>query len=342
MRPRDDDERRAQPVSKEDVQVLEEGYAKHREKDKDDRGKKLDRELRELETLSRKFEKQARKGLERAGIDVEAMKADFAAASQGDPESGPERFEEARAKWQPQLRKAVEESGIDRARGRAEAMAAVGLDDRPRELERVVGDDEGGVGGGTGLGGGWSPPPPPPAPPSATRLDLNAPYTLGATTSTATANRNTGQLSSLNTILVGALQQLASVGAPFHADAGVRRVRVETTVDASYWTQVGACWGFGSGEALLNLKVLDGTTLKGHQRLSLVRTIAVVLWISSDRGSGAYTLSCEFAHSFGTPRTYAALVELETWTGTGGALIVSGATVSANAAPRGLTVTLIR
>lgn len=52
---------------------------------------------------------------------------------------------------------------------------------------------------------------------------------------------------------------------------------------------------------------------------------SAVLWIASDSGSGAYTLSCEFDHSYGTPRSYAALVELKTWAGGGGAFVVSSA-----------------
>jgi len=82
--------------------------------------------------------------------------------------------------------------------------------------------------------------------------------------------------------------------------------------------------------------------LRGSQRLSLVRTIGAVLWIASDSGSGAYTLACEFDHAFGTPKTYAALAELETWAGGGGATVVSPACASGSATPRNVTVTLMR
>ncbi|GAA2160628.1 hypothetical protein FHX52_3140 [Humibacillus xanthopallidus] len=87
---------------------------------------------------------------------------------------------------------------------------------------------------------------------------------------------------------------------------------------------------------------LDGATLRGSQRLSLVRTISAVLWVSSDSGSGAYTLACEFDHAYGTPKTYAALVELETWAGGGGLLVISPATATGTATPRNLTITLMR
>jgi len=107
--------------------------------------------------------------------------------------------------------------------------------------------------------------------------------------------------------MVGSQQQLASVGSSFFADASVRRVRVESVVDANYGTSIGADWGYASAEVLINLKVLDGTQVKGSNRLSLVRAISAVLWIVSDSGAAAYTLSCEFDHSYGTTGSYAAL-----------------------------------
>lgn len=165
---------------------------------------------------------------------------------------------------------------------------------------------------------------------------------MGSTTGDSTADRNTGRLWSYNSLMVGSQQRLASVGGSFAADAAVRRIRVETVVDASYWTSVAATWGYASAEVILNLKVLDGATLRGSQRLSLVRTISAVLWVSSDSGSGAYTLACEFDHAFGTPKTYAALVEVETWAGGGGVLVISPATASGTATPRDIRVTLMR
>jgi hypothetical protein len=44
----------------------------------------------------------------------------------------------------------------------------------------------------------------------------------------------------------------------------------------------------------------------------------------------------------GTPKTYAALVELETWAGGGGLFVVSPATAYGHVTPRNVTVTLTR
>ncbi|TQM57828.1 hypothetical protein [Humibacillus xanthopallidus] len=332
-----------------DVGTAQKGYEKHLEKARADHGQKLDGQLKALEKLSQKYEKAARKGADAAGLDVEAMRADFQAAAEGDQDGALARFDKARATWATRLDKAVTATGVDPKQGAAEAKAVLG-DDVPKELD-VAGTRDadrllsatGLVGYSINIGSWWiPPPPPPPPPPSVSTLTIPKPYTLGSTTGSATADRNTGRLSSYNNVMVGSQQQLASVGGSFAADAAVRRIRVETIVDASYWTNIGAIWGYASAEVILNLKVLDGATLRGSQRLSLVRTISAVLWVSSDSGSGAYTLACEFDHAYGTPKTYAALVELETWAGGGGLLVISPATASGTATPRNVTVTLMR
>ena len=329
----------------DEVASLQDGYEKHLEKARSDHSQKLDAQLKALEKLSKKYEKQARKGADSAELDVEAMRADFQAASEGDADGALARFEKAQATWAPRLSKAIAATGVDPKQGRAEARAVLG-DDVPkalpsagtRDADRLL-SSEGLVGYSVNIATWWVPPPPPPP---VSTLTIPKPYTLGSTRSGATADRNTGRLSSYNHVEVGNQQQLASVGGTFAADAAVRRVRVETVVDASYWTVVGAIVGYASAEVIVNLKVLDGATLRGSQRLSLLRTISAVFWVSSDSGSGAYTLACEFDHAFGTPKTYAALVELETWAGGGGLFVVSPATASGTVTPRDVTVTLMR
>lgn len=55
--------------------------------------------------------------------------------------------------------------------------------------------------------------------------------------------------------MVGSQPELASVGGTFATGAAVRRIRVETVVDASYWTSAAAAWGYASAEVIMNLKV---------------------------------------------------------------------------------------
>jgi len=323
------------------VASLQQDYEKHLEKARSEHGQTLDGQLKALEKLSKKYEKQARKGADTAGLDLEAMRADFTAAAEGDEDGALARFEKVHATWAPRLSKAVAATGVDRKQGRAEAKAILG-DDAPKDVPTNSGDadqvSDGLVGHSLNIASWWVPPPQARA---VSTLTIPKPFTLGSTRSGATADRNTGALRSYNHVEVGNQQQLASVGGTFTADAAVRRIRVETVVDASVYNVVGAVWGYASAEVILNLKVLDGATLRGSQRLSLLRTISAVLWVSSDSGSGAYTLACEFAHAYGTPKTYAALVELETWAGGGGLFVVSPATASGTATPRNVTVTLM-
>ena len=342
---KDDTRAGAQQDPDADKASLQKDYEKHLEKASSEHGRKLDGQLKALEKLSKKYEKQARKGADTAGLDLEAMRADFKAAAEGDEDGALARFGKVQATWSPRISKAVAATGVDPKQGRAEAKAILG-DDAPKELtstgsraaDRLLVSD-GLVGYSVNIASWWVPPPPPPA---VSTLTIPKPYTLGSTRSGATADRNTGALRSYNHVDVGNQQQLASVGGTFVADAAVRRIRVEAVVDASYWTVVGAMLGYASAEVIVNLKVLDGATLRGSQRLSLLRTISAVFWISSDSGSGAYTLACEFAHAYGTPKTYAALVELETWAGGGGLFVVSPATASGSVTPRNVTITLMR
>ena len=341
-----DSQRRVDPGEEA---ALQKGYEKHLEKATAEQSKHLERELKALEKLAKKYEKQAKKGIDQTGLDVEAMRADFHGAAEGDPDAALKRFEEARTKWAPRVSKAISATGLDAREGSEEAKALLATDTtqdlqatRSRVAERAL-ESESLIGYSLNIDSWWTPPPPPPPPPPATStVVIPKPYTLGSTKGKATADRTTGRLSSFNSPLAGSQQELASVGGPFVADASVRRIRVEATVDARYYTNVGAIWGYASAEVIINLKVLDGATLRGSQRLSLVRTISAVLWVSSDSGSGAYTLACEFNHAYGTPKTYAALVELETWAGGGGLLVVSPATASGTATPRDITVTLMR
>ncbi|WP_404387103.1 hypothetical protein [Humibacillus xanthopallidus] len=333
----------------DEVASLQQGYDKHLEKARSDHGQKLDRQLKALEKLSKKYEKDARKGADKAGLDVDAMRRDFEAAAEGDPEGALARFEKAQAAWAPRVAKAVTATGADPKQGSVEAKAVLG-DDVPKDLEDPGTRDTerslssvGLVGYSVNIGSWWlPPPPPPPPPPTVSTVSIPKPYTLGSTTGKASADRNTGRLWSYNWLMVGSQQELASVGGSFAADAAVRRIRVETVIDASYSTSLAATWGYASAEVILNLKVMDGATVRGSQRLSLVRTIGAVFWIAGNSGSGAYTLACEFDHAYGTPKSYAALVELETWAGGGGVFVVSPSTASGTATPRNVTVTLMR
>ena len=320
---------------------------------------KLTKELRGLEKLAQKYESKAQAAAKKAGLDVDAMRADFEQASQvSDPDARLQQFEQVRARYAPALAQAIDLMDVDHAAARRELTEVVG--ELPHAHRGKQKDAEGGptvarlvdLGEEEGLVGtsAWSepgdvpaPPPPPPSPQS-TQTTLTAPYGLHWSGGGATAEPATGRVSSFNTVYVGVNQQLAAVGSSFLAESNVRRVRVETTINVgSFYTSVGACWGYASAEVIINLKVLDGSNLVSSDRRSLSRSIAVILWISSHSGSGRYTLSGEFDHSFGTPRNYTTMAELETWAGGGGVLLLSPASayVYSTTVER-INVTLIR
>jgi hypothetical protein len=333
-------------VSPADVEKLNQSYLKIQAAGTAERGARLDRELAQLDLLAGKYQSTAQRAAEEVGLDVEAMRDDFTKATEGaDAESAADRFREVLSRWQDPLSAAVAATGIDPSQGRTDALNILGDD-----VQSMLGatgatgkaDGTGLIGVGYSIDDYYAPPKEPAPAPSFTQTALSAPYTLSSAVGGATANPANGQLYSYNWVDVGSNQQLASVGSTFYADPTVRRVRIESIVDVSYGTLVMACLGYASAETLLNLKVLDGTQLMGSSRLSLARSIGAVFWASSIDGSGAYMLSCEFNHSYGTPRNYAAIVELETWAGGGGLFVVCPSRAYGYGAPRGINVTLIR
>src|SRR4051812_44165654 len=81
----------------EEIATAQKDYEKHLEKARADHAQKLDGQLKAVEKLAKKWEKAARKGADAAGLDVEAMRADFQAAAEGDSDGALGRFEKARA-----------------------------------------------------------------------------------------------------------------------------------------------------------------------------------------------------------------------------------------------------
>src|SRR5262249_23642721 len=113
---------------------------------------------------------------------------------------------------------------------------------------------------------------------------LAAPYQLQATLGVeASADSYSGRIGDDNWIYeVGSSQHRAWVGWSFQADANVVHIRVEGTIHTlSIYAYALAIFGYASAEIILNLKVLDGTRLVGSSRLSVLRVISVVAWMSA-------------------------------------------------------------
>ncbi len=141
-------------------------------------------------------------------------------------------------------------------------------------------------------------------------------WTLGNYTS---ANRTTGKLYAGDfAVLAGSSQAIAQVGSAFYGPYGTRRIRVEAKVTVDrYRVTAPAFLGYASAEALLNLRVMDGSQIVAHDRRSLARAIAVLFWVSELKG-GPFTVSMATEFYGGGNRQYSAHVDVETWVGGGG------------------------
>jgi len=325
------------------------------QQDHDEHKAKLDKELKALAKISGSYEVKMQKVARDEGLDLDRLQAELQSISKTQDEG--QRQETIKAfhgRYAPSLIRVVDRVGVDRVAAKREATDSVAL---PPHAKRFT-DHQAATGHSRALalrgdydegliGDGWYTDPPlplPPPPPQSTRIVKTAPYELSATLGNeAVANRTTGEIRDNNETWVGSTQHLASVGSTFLADASIRRVRVEATINLDYYfTVIGAIFGYASAEVLINLKVLNGSEVVGSNRLSLLRQWGVVYWITSQSGQGTYTLAFEFDHSFGTPRTYAAIGELETWTGGGGAVIISPANAYGTGKNQQTAITLIR
>lgn len=337
-------------VDEGDRAALRSAYTAAQLKDRNEHQAKLDKEVKALTKISERYGAQLQQAAKNEGLDLDELKARLRSmAAITDDERRQQEIGKLHDTYAPTLMQVINRVGIDRATTMREAMESLAVPAHAKPLKdhnkrtegtralRIPATYEEGL-----IGGGWYTDPPPAPAPQYTTTTLTAPYGLRATLGGATADAATGKIQDRNEIWVGSSQHLASVGSTFFADASIRRVRVEATIDLSYSTVIGAILGYASAEVLLNLKVLNGTQVVGSNRLSLLRQWGVVYWVTSQSGSGTYTLACEFDHSYGTPRTYAAIGELETWTGGGGVAIISPATASGSGSNQRMNVTLIK
>ena len=160
---------------------------------------------------------------------------------------------------------------------------------------------------------------------------LVAPYGLNYKRGdTTTADRSTGRLYSYQFIAIaGSYQNVAQVGSAFYGPSGTRLIRAEAVIDVGWfrvWTP--AFFGYSSAEAILNLRIMNGSQVVAHDRRSLGRAIAAVFWNSEIT---ARDLSITMATEFwgGSGRQYSAMVEVETWVGAGGPYAYATASCSA-------------
>lgn len=149
---------------------------------------------------------------------------------------------------------------------------------------------------------------------------LTAPYGLNWTKGhTTTADRATGKLYSKHSMIyAGSFQNVAQLGSTFYGPSGTGKIRVEANVTVNaYELSAPAFFGYASAEAIVNLKVMDGSKIVAKDRRSVGRAQSVVFFWSVVKGGPiTFTLATEFTGGLG--RQYSAHVDVETWIGGGG------------------------
>ena len=101
----------------------------------------------------------------------------------------------------------------------------------------------------------------------------------------------------------------------------MRRMRVSATLDpVSYFvTGLSILAGYSSSEAIVNLRVMEGSRVVASDHINLGRVVTVLFGAGPLSGSRPVTLQCEFTRSApDDPTTYTLIAEIEGWAGAGG------------------------
>jgi hypothetical protein len=164
------------------------------------------------------------------------------------------------------------------------------------------------------------PPPPRPAPDVIERV-FRAPFTAAGRIGRDSTADTSGSLGLFGTASVAtSFQDLALVSQTVPVESGVRRIRVYATFPQVYYQLTGfVALGYASAEAIVNLRVIEGSRVLASDRVSLGRVIGPVIGGGWPDGERPVTLYCEFARdASGVPATYSLIAEFEGWTGSGG------------------------
>lgn len=160
-------------------------------------------------------------------------------------------------------------------------------------------------------------------PPDVTESILSAPYTSAGTSGDySRAVAATGDLYLYaNVEFAGSIQKVAFISQTLPVERGIRRVRVSATLDPVYYYVAGysAPPGYSSAEAIVNLRVMDGSRVVASDRISLWRLVTAVVGGGATSGSRPVTLRCEFTRpSPDDATTYTLIADIEGWAGAGG------------------------
>ena len=277
--------------------------------------KKLEAELDQLKQRADKLSTQAEDARKKTGFDADAMMKDFnQVASATNVADARQQAAAFRGKYEPGILTLAQASGLDMQGERDRLFSFI----NPGNARIFPGP--------IGIGGSSEEkreePEPPTAPPDVVTKTFVAPYTSeGHVGDRATASASTGQMSFVNGLaFAGSAQKLAFITQDLPVERGVRRVRVFVTLNpTSYGTTAFNLSGYSSAEAIVNLRLLEGSRILASDRLSLSRSVAEFIGASDRSGSRSVTLLCEFTRPAPDDETtYTLVAEIEGWAGAGG------------------------
>jgi hypothetical protein len=299
--------------------------------------KKLEGELAQLKQNSEKLSPQLAEARKKTGFDADAMMKEFSQVASATTVAGAmQRGAAFRAKYEPTMLTLSQGAGLDLQTERDRLFTFV----NPGNTQVFTGPI--GVGGSSEERRDEEPEPPREAPDVSTATFV-APYSSeGHVGEHANADAATGQLSLVNGLaLAGSSQKLAFITQDLPVERGVKRVRVFVTLNpTSYGTHAFNLSGYSSAEAIVNLRLLEGSRIVASDRLSLSRSVAEFIGASDREGSRSVMLQCEFTRPAPYDETtYTLVAEIEGWAGTGG---LGGATVNISTTLRQFQVYLHR
>jgi hypothetical protein len=299
--------------------------------------KKLDEELAQLKKQTDELSPRVLDAQKKTGIDLNSVAKEIrSAAATGDANQTAQAQSKIFNTYEPQLAKLLQVSAINPQREIERLMTVVNLSNARRVDSSFI------AAGGSDESKREQPPATTP-PPDVKLVTFTAPFTSeGHVGNDVLSQASTGRLSVANEIHVaGSTQKLAFITQDLVVERGMRRVRAYVRFEpTTFGTFANALLGYSSAEAIVNLRLLDGSTVVASDRLSLSRSIAAVIGGSHTEGARPVTLQFDYTRPAPDDETtYTLVAEIEGWAGAGG---FSDAMMYANATVRQIQVYLHR
>jgi hypothetical protein len=286
---------------------------------------KLEKEMSGLKSLAEKTQPTLGAAVSKSNLDSAAIAAEFKAiAEENDATRREQLSAEFQARYEPQVIKWAETAHIDLAALRKGMIALSGLSNSGVVETKTLGITQGSQGG---TQGGQTQPTPTPTPDSEgwATVPWHTRSRGQGTFGQGSVALETDHLFLDNTVLISgaSIQTLAFVSRAIEVDAGVGRLHVSAIFPSVSYDLQSIALPFSStatasGEAIVNLRLLDGRNVACSDSVRLAR-VWTFLGEAHSLGSAPVTLRCDYTRSErDRPGEYTLIAELESWTFTTG------------------------